>query len=263
MKKRLEDGNTLIGTMVTAFDSPETMRLIFNAGLDWVFIDTESVYPDPARLGVMLGYAQMLGLPGVVRIPEICKTEVSRVLDLGAVGIICPDVRSADEARELVRLSKYYPQGERGVALERPHTRYQVSDRPGKIQYMQTANQETLLICQIESTSGLEQVDAIASVPGIDGLLIGPNDLTQSMGIFGQTEHPDFLAAVRRIIQAANTHGKYVGMSCGNIAACRQWAALGVRFFQVGTDASLYAGALREIEEQREQYFGGAPLDEK
>ena len=203
MKERLQNGETLFGTMVTAFDSPEIMRLIANAGLDWVFVDTESVYPSPERLGAMLGYAQLLGLPAVVRIPELRKAEVSRVLDLGAAGIICPDVRSAEEARELVRLAKYFPDGERGVALDRPHTGYQVSGTAEKIQYMQQANRNTILICQIESLPGLEHLEEIAAADGVDGLLIGPNDLSQAMGIFGQTDHPDFLAAVRRIMAAA------------------------------------------------------------
>lgn len=251
MKEKLQNGKTLIGTMVTAFDSPEAIRLIAHAGLDWVFIDTESECPDAMRLEAMLGYAQLLGLPAVVRIPEICKTEVGRVLDLGAEGIICPDVRSAQEARELVRLAKYAPDGERGVALARPHTRYAVSNLAEKIQYMKDANQRTVLICQIESPAGLEQVEEIVSVPGVDGLLIGPNDLSQSMGIFGQTDHPDFLAAVRRIIGAASSRGKYVGMSCGSIAACGRWAEMGIRFFQVGTDTALYAGALQAIQKQR------------
>lgn len=256
MKEKLQNGKILMGTMVMAFDGPDVMRMIAHAGLDWVFLDTESVYPDPARLGTMLGYAQMAGLPAVVRIPEICKTEVGRVLDLGAAGIICPDVRSAEEARELVRLSRYYPEGERGVALDRPHTQYRVSSVRDKLQYMETANRQVMLICQIESLPGLEQLDAIAAVSGIDGLLIGPNDLTQAMGIFGQTEHPDFLAAVRRIIRAAEANGKYVGMSCGSAAACVPWADMGVRFFQVGTDASLYAGALRAMRQQWMEHFG-------
>lgn len=241
--------------MVMAFDSPDIMRMIANAGMDWVFLDTESADPDPARLGTMLGYAQMAGLPAVVRIPEVCKTEVGRVLDLGAAGIICPDVRSAAEARELVRLARYYPEGERGVALDRPHTRYSVSGAADKMRYMEAANRKLMLVCQIESLPGLEHLDEIAAVPGVDGLLIGPNDLTQAMGIFGQTEHPDFLAAVRRIIRAAETHGKYVGMSCGSAAACVPWAEMGVRFFQVGTDVSLYTGALRAMRRQWQERF--------
>lgn len=255
MKARLQNGETLFGTMVTAFDSPEIMRLIANAGLDWAFVDTESVYPSPERLGAMLGYAQLLGLPAVVRIPELRKAEVSRVLDLGAAGIICPDVRSAEEARELVRLAQYFPKGERGVALERPHTGYRVSSTAEKLQYMERANRDTILICQIESLPGLEHLVEIAAVEGIDGLLIGPNDLSQAMGIFGQTDHSDFLTAVRRVMAAAKNHGKYVGMSCGSIPACRRWAEMGARFFQVGTDASLYAGALRTLAEQRREYF--------
>jgi len=251
MKEKLQSGKVLVGTMVTAFDSPEIIRLIAGAGLDWVFIDTESECPDPMRLEAMLGYAQLLGLPAVVRVPEINKTEVSRILDLGAEGLICPDVRSAAEAKELVRLAKYAPEGERGVALARPHTRYAVSTLAEKIQYMETANRTGLLICQIESPAGLERVEEIAAVPGIDGLLIGPNDLSQSMGIFGQTDHPDFLAAVRRIIEAADRYGKYVGMSCGSAPACRRWADMGVRFFQVGTDTALYTAGLQTIRKQR------------
>lgn len=255
MKEKLLRGELLLGTMVTAFDSPEIMRLAANAGLDWVFVDTESVYPDPARLAAMLGYAQMAGLPAVVRIPEISKTEISRVLDLGASGIICPDVRSAAEARELVRLAKYAPEGERGVALDRPHTGYRPGGTEEKLRYMEEANRRVMLICQIESLPGLERLREIVDVPGVDGLLIGPNDLTQAMGIYGQLSHPDFLQAVRRVVDAARSAGKYVGMSCGSAAACRPWAEMGVRFFQVGTDTSLYAGALRALREQWQGTF--------
>lgn len=250
MKEKLLRGELLLGTMVTAFDSPEIMRLAANAGLDWIFVDTESVYPDPVRLAAMLGYAQMAGLPAVVRIPEISKAEVARILDLGAAGLICPDVRSAAEARELVRLAKYAPEGERGVALERPHTRYRPGSTEDKLRYMEEANRRLMLVCQIESLQGLERLQEIVETPGVDGLLIGPNDLTQAMGIYGQLSHPDFLRAVGHVVAAAQGCGKYVGMSCGSAAACRPWAEMGVRFFQVGTDASLYAGALREMSGQ-------------
>lgn len=255
MKEKLRNGKHLIGTMVTAFDSPEIIRLVSNAGFDWVFIDTESACPDPVRLSGMLGYAQMLDLPAIVRIPQISKTEIGRILDLGAAGLICPDVRSKEEARELVRLAKYAPEGERGVALERPHTRYRAGGTQEKLRYMEEANRRGMLICQIESRAGLERLDEIASVPGVDGLLIGPNDLSQAMGIFGQISHPDFLEAVRRVIAAAHAHGKYVGMSCGTAADCRPWADLGVDFFQVGTDVSLYSKALREVRSQWERHF--------
>ena len=256
MKEKLLCGTPLLGTMVTAFDSPELLRLAANAGLDWIFIDTESVYPDPVRLAAMLGYAQLLGLPAIVRIPELNKTETARLLDLGAAGLICPDVRSAAEARELVRLSKYAPEGQRGVALDRPHTRYQTGGTEEKRRYMEAANRRLMLFCQIESREGLDQLEEFAAEPGIDGLLIGPNDLTQAMGIYGQTDHPDFLAAVRRVCEAARAHGKAVGMSCGSAAACRPWAELGVAFFQVGTDTSLYGGALRNL---RSQWDGAFP----
>lgn len=256
MNERLCRGETLLGTMVTAFDSPELLRLAANAGLDWIFIDTESVCPSPDRLSAMLGYAQLTGLPAVVRIPELSKTEAGRALDLGAAGLICPDVRSAAEAGELVRLSKYAPEGQRGVALDRPHTRYQAGTAEEKKHFMEEANRRIFLVCQIESREGLSQVEEIAAVPGIGGLLIGPNDLTQALGIFGRTDHPDFLDAVRRICAAARTHGKAVGMSCGSAAACRPWTDMGVRFFQVGTDTSLYAGALRDMRSQWNQSFG-------
>ena len=256
MKENLMGGRPLLGTMATAFDSPELLRLAANAGLDWIFIDTESVCPSPDRLSAMLGYAQFAGLPAIVRIPELTKAETGRILDLGAAGLICPDVRSAAAAEELVRLSKYAPDGQRGVALDRPHTRYQAGNTAEKLHYMAEANRQLVLICQIESQDGLARVEEIAAVPGVDGLLIGPNDLTQAMGIFGQTNHPDFLEAVRRICEAAQRHGKAVGMSCGSVAACRPWAEAGIRFFQVGSDVSLYAGALRELQGQWLQCFG-------
>lgn len=195
MKEKLQNGKILMGTMVMAFDSPDAMRMIAHAGLDWVFLDTESVYPDPARLGTMLGYAQMAGLPAVVRIPEICKTEVGRVLDLGAAGssaLMCARRRrpgSWSDSPAIIR------RGNGAWPWTGPihSTVFPASGISSSIWRRPTG--QVMLICQIESLPGLEQLDAIAAVSGIDGLLIGPNDLTQAMGIFGQTEHPDFLAA--------------------------------------------------------------------
>lgn len=243
LKERLLRGEYAIGTMITAFDTPEAVRILKNNGLEWFFFDIESRYPNTDRMYAIFGYAKMLGMTAFLRIPEANKTEVFRAMDMGVDGIVCPCVESPEQAAELVRLAKYPPMGQRGVAVAGPHTEYKNRDFRT---VASEANRDTILIAQMESAAGIERVDEILAVEGIDGVLIGPNDLTMDMGIYGQLDHPDFIAMTDRVIDACRRHGKFAGIIAKDVKTLRGWQEKGVALLQWGSDVAIFASKVRE-----------------
>jgi 2-dehydro-3-deoxyglucarate aldolase/4-hydroxy-2-oxoheptanedioate aldolase len=160
---------------------------------------------------------------------------------MGASGIMVPMVESAEQAAKIVASAKYPPMGRRGAAFGVAHDDYTGGDVVEKIR---SANDETLLIAQIETRAGLENVDAIAAVSGINVLWIGQSDLTNSLGIPGQFEHPDFLDAVRRVADACRRHGKVPAFLVGDAAWGRSLLDQGFRMIAYGGDLWLYQAAL-------------------
>lgn len=243
LREKIKNGGAVYGTMVSIFDNPEISRILKNAGCEWFFFDTEHGYANIDRLYGIFGYAGMVGIPALLRIPEVNKTEVFRALDMGAAGIVCPNVESVEQAKELVRLAKYMPLGERGVSLTRPHTGYR---KVNAAEYMEQANRDTLLICQMESPKGIDCLEEILKLEGIDGVLIGPNDLTCSMGIINQLDHPDYLANVEKVFQLCKKYDKIAGISGKDRKVLKHWESKGAQLLQWGTDVSLLMEKLKE-----------------
>ena len=148
-----------------------------------------------------------------MRVPTTEGNTVGQVLDIGAHGVMVPMVETAEQARDLVRRAYYPPEGARGTAFGIAHDDYGTAH---PIDIMQAANQRTLVIAMIETAKGLANVEEIAAIDGIDVLWLGHFDLTSSMGIAGQLDHPDYLAAIARIIAAAKAHGKMAGYMAMN-----------------------------------------------
>lgn len=242
LKKKLASGRASYGTMVSVFDNPEISRILKNAGFEWFFFDCEHGYPNIDRLYAIFTYARYAGIPALLRIPEINKTEVFRALDMGADGIVCPNVETPEQARELVRLAKYAPMGERGVSLTRPHTGYQKVSAP---EYMERANRDTMIICQMESPLGISNLEEILQIDGVDGILVGPNDLTAAMGIINQLTHPDYLANVEKAFALCRQYGKIAGISGKDLTVLKRWESLGATLLQWGTDVSLLMAQIR------------------
>jgi 2-dehydro-3-deoxyglucarate aldolase/4-hydroxy-2-oxoheptanedioate aldolase len=164
------------------------------------------------------------------------------VLDLGALGVMIPGCESADEARFLVESARFPPQGRRGFGLL-----YQDVWEPGGLpETLAKSNEETLLIVQIETAAGLEAVEEIGAVDGIDVLWIGQFDLTASLGIPGRFETDVFRDAVARILAAARATGKHVGMVCATVDDCRAMLAQGLSIVGYSFDTWLLEGALRD-----------------
>lgn len=240
-KKKLQRGYRATGIMLTIFDNPEIVRILHNNGFDYFFFDTEHGYANYDRLYPMFAYARYEGIAGFLRIPEINKTEILRAVEMGVDGIFAPIVETADQARELVEHAKYYPKGSRGVNFMRPHTAYRKID-PKK--YVDKANDEMFLVCLVESPRGVENVDAILEVDGIDAIMIGHNDLSQSMGLLGQTTHEDYLAAVETVLASCKKHGKFSGLSLDTVDQMAESMRRGVSLNQWSSDVALFAKLL-------------------
>lgn len=194
-----------VGTFVCEFNTPGIGYLLKAAGCDFAFIDMEHSGFDVSDLKSLLRYFEAADLPAFVRPPGKDNYAISRVLDMGAEGLILPMVGSAEEAAEIINSSRYVPQGERGVALGIAHDHY----RQGPVlEKLAAANTRTQVFPLIETRDGLENVEAIMALEGVDGLWLGHFDLSCSLGIPGEFDHPEFKAAVTKIAAAARKNNK-------------------------------------------------------
>lgn len=210
LKSRLQRGDQLVGTMVIAFDNLNVAKIIQVCGFDFFIIDCEHGSFDYGRVANILAMAREIGLPALVRVPEIRREPILKYLEMGAAGLLLPNTDTPEQARKLVEYSNYAPAGNRGVSLLRPHSGFAKVEDP--IEFMKTANRQLLLMVQIETPMGLERCSDILAVAGIDAAFVGPGDLSQCLGIFGQTGHAKFIAAVDRVIEAARRNGKQCGI---------------------------------------------------
>ena len=203
-RARLHAGELLVGTVVTLC-APEIPELLPERGFDWLFIDTEHS-PFDSREAQALLQAAGAGCPCLVRVPAGEEVWIKKALDIGAAGVIVPQVNSPEQAERIVRLCKYPPQGVRGVGIARAHrygNRFQ--------DYVEAANQQMTVVIQVESVDAIRNVDAIVSVPDIDAVLVGPYDLSASLGRVGQVGDPAVKEAITQVSESCRAAGVRLG----------------------------------------------------
>jgi 2-dehydro-3-deoxyglucarate aldolase len=185
LRKRLNAGETLLGSWLQ-LPGPLSARVMAAQGFDWLAIDCEHGAFDLAGVPAVFGQVHAHGAGAVARLPAADGIWIRRVLDCGADGIIVPMVKSAKMARDIVRQAKYPPLGERGFG-------FSLANEYGQrfAAYAERANEELLVIAQIEHIDAVRDIDDIVAVEGIDGVIIGPYDLSGSMGLVGQVDHPE------------------------------------------------------------------------
>lgn len=248
LKARLKNGEQLLGTMVTTFASPDIARILKVCGFDFFIVDCEHGAFTTREVANIIAEARGIHMPALVRIPEMRREHALKFMEMGAAGLLLPNTESAAQARMLVDCAKYAPLGRRGVSLSRPHTDFEKVDGPA---YMRASNEDTLLMCQIESRAGVEQIEEILAVEGIDVGFIGPNDLSQDYGILGQFTHPDIVAAFERVIAAAREKGKYAGVHFGAAGPLKPWLGKGMQINMWNSDNGLLALGAAGIQELR------------
>lgn len=213
LKQKLVSGGKIYGTMLRVVRNPAVLNMIKAAGFDYVMFDAE--YPNYSieTFHDLCQYARALGLNCFVRVPQNGKDYVSRYLDCGSTGIMVPMTETEQQAQELVHWSKYPPLGERGFAAGGAPVDYLGGVKHADA--MRIGNDTVLSIAQIETRTAIENVEAIARTEGIDVLLIGPNDLSISMGVPGDTMNPVMLEAIAKVADACEKYHKFFAIHAG------------------------------------------------
>ena len=238
-RKKLKARSLLIGTMVT-LGSPEVAEILAGIGFDWLFIEAEHSPLDTLDLQRVLQGAS--STPCVVRVAASAEVPIKKALDIGAVGIIAPMVNSAEQAEQVVRWAKYAPLGTRGVGIGRAH------GYGSKFQdYVQNANEDVAVIVQAEHIEAVKNIEAIVQVAGIDAVLIGPYDLSASLGRLGEVRHPEVVAAIEHVLQACQAAQMPLGIFGLSAEAVKPYIERGCTLIIVGTDATLLGDAARQL----------------
>jgi 2-dehydro-3-deoxyglucarate aldolase/4-hydroxy-2-oxoheptanedioate aldolase len=243
LKQVLAEGRRPVGHMVWEFATRGMARILEGAGVDFAVYDMEHSGYDVSTISDLLAWTHGTTFAPFVRIPEARYHFIARILDAGALGIMVGNVKTPEQAAYIVDSAKYPPMGHRGLGLSHAHNDYLAPDSAAYLEY---ANQNTTVICQIESPEGLRNAEAIAATPGVDILWIGHFDLSANMGIVGQFDHPDFKSALQTTIDAAHKHGKLAAIQPGSPAQLAAWKAFDFDVLSYGADSAFYRATLAD-----------------
>lgn len=206
LKQRLAAGEVTIGSWIT-LGHPSIAEILARAGFDWLILDTEHSVLSTADVQALVRAIEPSGCTPLVRVADNDPTQIKRVLDAGARGIMVPMVTSGDDARRAVAAAYYPPKGNRGVGLARAQGYGATFDH-----YRDSLDDQTIVIAMIEHVDAVEAIDEILSVSGVDGYIVGPYDLSASLGIPGSLDDPRIAALLARIGEAGARHAKPGGM---------------------------------------------------
>jgi 2-keto-3-deoxy-L-rhamnonate aldolase RhmA len=243
VRARLRAGATCYGIMAAEFFTPGFCQIAANAGAEFVIFDMEHGAIGIDVLKQQIAFARGTGLSPFVRVPGLHYHLVAPVLDAGAMGIMVPMLETRVQAEQLAAWCRYRPEGVRGLGFGVAHDDYAPGDVVAK---MREENERTLVIALVETATGIENVDDILGVPGIDVGWLGHYDLTNTMGITAQFDSPAFHLAVEKLLAAAARHGKSAGFLATSVEMAREWRAKGFRCLCYGTDISVFQTALRD-----------------
>jgi 4-hydroxy-2-oxoheptanedioate aldolase len=199
VKRVMRDGGLAMGAYVGGIPDPQIVELIGLAGFDAAFIDMEHTSFDLRDVQLLVMAAERVGITPIVRTPGFSPSFILRLLDMGVQGIQVPHVDSPETAREAVKAVRYPPLGDRGMAAGSRAAEY---GRIPLVEHMAQSNREIILACMIEDMAAVERIDEIAAVEGVDLLAVGPSDLSRSLGVSGQPDHPRLVAAIDRVREA-------------------------------------------------------------
>ena len=242
LPQRLQDQETLLGCFINLGSALST-EMVGKAGFDFVVIDLEHGSGNEPGVLHQLQAIEHTGAKAIIRVEGHARQRSHRVLDLGAHGIMFPRVNNVEEARDCVAAMRYPPDGVRGAASMNRACEFGVTFRD----YVASSKDSLLGVFQIETTEAVENVDEIAAVDGVDVLFIGPLDLSLSLGILQQLDHPKFTAALEATAAAAAKHGKTTGVLMPTPDHFERFYNLGFRFLACGSDGAMVNNAARAL----------------
>ena len=243
-RKDLIAGKNLIGCWCS-LASPITTEVLGLAGFDWLLLDGEHSPNDVLSFVPQLMALKDSPSAPVVRPQWNDTVQIKRLLDAGFHNFLIPFVQSADDARAAVAATRYPPQGVRGLSVSQRNNRYgTVKD------YFKVVNDNIAVMVQIENMTGVEAIDEICGVEGVDGVFIGPGDLSATMGYIGNPAHPEVQAVIARICTRAKAHGTPVGILAPAEADARRYLEMGISFVAVGSDLGVFRNATQALRDK-------------
>lgn len=237
----LKQEEPVLGLYISSLD-PSTVELAKRANFDFIRIDDEHTLFDYSTLSELIRTATLLDMPVQVRVSRL--DDVTKLLDFGATGIVVPDVNTAERAKEAVEVTKFSPLGSRGVFP--PGRCVETAGCSSFAEYLKIANDIVSLAIQIEDIKVVECIDEIASLEGVDILSSGKADISQSVGVPGQTDHPRVKEAEELIIKKALEYGKQPVVMAGNRNRIKELHSMGVKAFMAGVDGEIILKAFRD-----------------
>jgi len=243
LKEKLKDNKFVIGPFLK-LPSPAVVEIMGLSGFDYVIIDCEH---GPLNILVaedMVRAAHLAGISAVIRVRENNAGMISQALDIGADAVQVPQICSKKDAEELLKAAKFYPRGERGVCRYVRAAEYSAIE---KTEYFKKANRDSMVIIHIEGQEGIDNFDEIISVDGIDVVFIGPYDLSQSLGLPGQVNHPLVEEKMKQVVEKARSNGKYVGTFVDDMETGNKWIKLGVQYISYSVDVGIIYNACTSI----------------
>ncbi len=243
-KEKILRGEKTMGLFLNAGDA-STAELAAMSNMDYAIIDTEHGPFDVESAADMIRSFELHDNTALVRVKDSHRNSILKMLDIGAKGLIIPQVHSVEQVKEIVSFGKYYPIGDRGFAFGRGAGYGNAAHaKLGMTGYMEVCNNECLLIPQCETVGSLEHIEEIAKTDGVDGIFIGPFDLSIALGIPGQFENPTFQKALTRVQAACNNARKFCMIFCSDSAAAKARLAEGFTHITVSCDYAYYLNAL-------------------
>lgn len=243
LKEALMNGKTVFGPFLK-FTDPAVVEIMGHAGFDFVIIDQEHGPISIQSTQNMIRAAESVGITPVVRVNKNEETSILKALDIGAQGIQIPQINNKENATQAVKSVKYSPLGERGVCRYVRAANYSSMD---KFKYFKKANKETIIIAHIEGIEGINNLDEILSVAGIDVIFIGPYDLSQSLGIPGQVNDPSVVEKMQEVISKCKKNKIAVGTFADDVQAAKKWISLGVQYMSFSVDVGILYKASNNI----------------
>lgn len=236
LKQRLQNGETMIGTFIQEVATPAVAQIFKQVGFDFFLIDMEHGPFSLETVANIVRVGRLLDMCPLVRVAGPEYHLISGPLDHGAMGIMLPRVETRVQVQTLVECMKYPPLGKRGCSSDAPHSEYVFGPLA---EFLEVNNQDTLAIIQIERKVAVENLDELLSVPGVDVAFIGPEDLSVSLGVPGQTTHPLVVEAIEKVIRSAHRHNVIPGIHLGSVALLKTWIAKGMRMITYSSDLGL------------------------
>ena len=243
LTQRLRAGEVVLGQMVLELFTSGMGPMLAAAGMEFVIYDMEHGRCDVGLLAEMVASCRGSSIVPMARVPDLHFQPLARVLDIGVGGVMVPRVETRAQAEEIVAQLKYAPTGRRGVALGIAHDLYQA----GGPEFFARANDDTVVILLLETVKAFENLDEIVSVPGVDIAWMGHYDLTVSMGIPAQFDHPRFLQAMEALVASCRRCGVAPGFLPATPESAAHWIGKGFRALSLGSDIGVFVNGVRQF----------------